>query len=127
MNEGWFKIYRCLFRKAIWLNSTPEQKVVLMTLLGMANHEGKEWEWNGKQFKAQVGQFVTSINSIMSKSGIGISRQNVRSSLAKFKKYDFLTYESTKTGLLISVVNWGVYQGEKVTANLPPNQWVTKR
>jgi len=126
MNEGWFKIYRCLFKKAIWLNSTPEQKVVLMTLLGMANYEGKEWEWKGKQFKAQAGQFVTSINSIMSKSGLGISRQNIRTALTKFKRYDFLTYESTNTGILVSIVNWGVYQGEKAIVNQFANPKVTK-
>jgi len=121
MNEGWFKIYRCLFKKAIWLNSTPEQKVILITFLGMANHEGKEWEWRGKQFKAEAGQFVASANSIMSKSGIGISRQNVRTALTKFKKYDFLTYESTKTGILVSIVNWGLYQGGKAIVNQSDN------
>lgn len=125
MNEGWFKIYRCLFKKAIWLNSTPEQKVILITFLGMANHEGKEWEWNGKQFKAEAGQFVASANSIMSKSGVGISRQNVRTALTKFKKYDFLTYESTKTGILVSIVNWGLYQGGKAIVNQSDNPKVT--
>jgi hypothetical protein len=125
MNEGWFKIHRCLFKKAIWLNSNPEQKVILIAFLGLANHEGKEWEWKGKQFKAEAGQFVTSANSIMSKSGIGISRQNVRTALIKFKKYGFLTYESTKTGILISIVNWGTYQGEKTIVNQAVNQNLT--
>lgn len=127
MNEGWFKIYRCLFKKAIWLKSTAEQKVILITLLGMANHEGREWEWQGKQFKAEPGEFVTSANSIMTKAGIGISRQNVRTALTKFKKYDFLTYESTKTGMFVKIVNWGLYQGEKNPTNQPVNQPLTKR
>ena len=127
MNEGWFKIYRCLFNKAIWLNSTAEQKVILITLLGMANYGGKEWEWKGKQFKTKAGQFVTSANSIMIKSGIGISRQNVRTALTKFKNYDFLTYESTKTGILVSIVNWGAYQGEKAMVNQVINPKITKR
>lgn len=118
MNEGWFKVYRCLFKKAIWLSSTPEQKVILITLLGMANHEGKEWEWKGKQYKALAGQFVTSTSSIMDKSGKGISRQNVRTALKKFQNYGFLTYESTKTGMLVNIVNWSVYQREKLDANL---------
>lgn len=127
MNEGWFKIHRCLFKKAIWLNSTPEQKVILITLLGMANHEGREWEWNGKQFKTEAGQFVTSVNSIIDKAGIGISRQNVRTALTKFKKYDFLTYESTKTGMLVSIVNWGLYQGEKNSGNQAINPKATNK
>jgi hypothetical protein len=127
MNEGWFKIHRGLFKKAIWLNSTPEHKVIMITLIGMANHEGKEWEWKGKQFKALPGEFVTSANSIIERAGSGISRQNVRSALTKFKKYDFLTYEATKTGLLISIVNWGTYQGEKTVDNSVSNQGVTNK
>lgn len=125
MSEGWFKIHRSLFKKAIWLNSTSEQKVILITLLGMANHEGREWEWKGKQFKTESGQFVTSANSIIDKAGIGISRQNVRTALTKFKKYDFLTFESTKTGIFISIVNWGLYQGEKNVTNQAINQKLT--
>lgn len=127
MNKGWFKIHRSLFKKAIWLNSTPEQKVILITLLGMANHEGSEWEWKGKQFKTEAGQFVTSTNSIIDKAGTGISRQNVRTALIKFKKYDFLTYESTKTGILVSIVNWGLYQGEKNSVSQAVNPKETKK
>ncbi|OOM15906.1 hypothetical protein [Clostridium saccharobutylicum] len=125
MNEGWFKIHRCLFKKVIWLKSTPEQKVILITLLGMANHEECEWEWNGKQFKAKPGEFITSANSIMNKSGLGISRQNVRTALARFQKYEFLTYESTKTGIFVNIVNWGLYQGERTEINQDFNQGVT--
>lgn len=113
--------------KAIWTSSSPEQKVILITLLMMANHEGKEWEWQGKQFKAQPGEFVTSAKSIMAKSGIGISRQNVRTALEKFTKYNFLTYQSTKTGLLVNIVNWGDYQGKNDLTNQAINHEVTNR
>lgn len=125
-SEGWIKLHRCLFKKAIWLQSTPEQKVVLITLLGMANHCGKEWEWQGKQFKAEPGQFVASANSIISNAGIGITRQNVRSALKKFEKYEFLTIKSTKTGMLITIVNWETYQGCDIEPNQQPNQGATK-
>ena len=85
MSEGWFKVHRCLFEKAIWQQSTPEQKVILITLLGMANHKGREWEWQGKQFKAEPGEFVTSVNSIILRAGTGITRQNVRTALRKVR------------------------------------------
>jgi len=127
MSQGWFKIYRELFDKAIWRLSTPEQKVVLITLIGMANHQGKEWEWQGKQFKAEPGQFVTSLDSICEKCGKGISIQNIRSALTKFKKYNFLTEESTKTGRLITIVNWGLYQGVEEDINKHSNIEATKK
>ncbi|UYZ33649.1 hypothetical protein OD350_15395 [Clostridium beijerinckii] len=113
MSEGWFKIHRVLFEKAIWLNSTLEQKVILITILSMANHEKREWEWKGTKFKAEAGQFVTSLEGIVKKSGDGISLQNVRTALKKFERYDFLTQEVTKTGRLIKIVNWELYQGKQ--------------
>lgn len=125
MSQGWFKLHRELFEKAIWQSSTPEQKVILITLLGMANHQGKEWEWKGKQFKAMPGQFVTSIDSIIERCGKGISTQNVKSAIKKFEKYDFLTNESTKTGRLITIVNWGLYQGLENESNQQSNRQVT--
>ncbi|CAM2079535.1 MAG: DnaA N-terminal domain-containing protein [uncultured Clostridium sp.] len=125
MSEGWVKLYRCLFNKAIWQNSTPEHKVILITLLGMANHKGKEWEWKGKQFKAEPGMLVTSLDSICTMCGKGISIQNVRSALNKFEKYEFLTQEVTKTGRLITIVNWGVYQGVIEEGNKDTNKEVT--
>lgn len=123
--EGWIKLHRCLFSKAIWLQSTPEQKVILITLLGMANHSGREWEWKGKQFKAEPGMLVTSLESITSRCGKGISVQNVRSALTKFKKYEFLTEEVTKTGRLITILNWGIYQGADNSINKDTNNQVT--
>lgn len=106
--NGWFKLHRELLDKAIWKDSKPEQKVVLITLLGMANHKPSQWHWKGKKFETKAGQFVTSLNSIAKKAGVSI--QNVRTSLVKFEKYEFLTNESTKTGRLITVINWEQYQ-----------------
>lgn len=125
MSEGWFKVHRCLFEKAIWQQSTPEQKVILITLLGMANHKGREWEWKGKQFKAEPGMLVTSLESIALRCGKGISIQNVRSALKKFIKYEFLTEEVTKTGRLITILNWEIYQGSALITNKEVNKEVT--
>lgn len=107
---GYLKLHRELYHKPIWKQSTPEQKVVLMTLLAMAWFKPNEWEWKGKKFKTVPGQFITSLDSIVIDCGKGISIQNVRSSLKRFEKLEFLTNESTKTGRLITIANWSVYQ-----------------
>ena len=108
--QGWIKIFRILLDKPIWLQSTPEQKTILITLLLMANHKDKEWEWKGKKFKAKPGQFITSLNSIAKRCGNGISVKNVRSAIERFQKLEFLANESTNTGRLITIANWGLYQ-----------------
>ena len=90
MADGWIKIYRELLNKPIWQESTPEQKVILITILLMVNHEPKEWEWKGEKYIVQPGQRVTSLESIALKAGKGISIQNIRTALKRFKKYGTL-------------------------------------
>lgn len=125
MSQGWIKLHREIMEKAIWTESTPEQKTVLITLLMMANHERKEWEWKGKKYVAKPGQFVTSLESIAKNCGKGISIQNVRTALKRFEKYEFLTNESTKSNRLITIVNWRVYQDRDLIANKEPNKELT--
>ena len=124
--EGWIKLWRRLLKHIIWKKSTPEQKVILITLLCMANHESSEWEWRGEEFKVGAGQFITSLDSIRDIAGKGISIQNIRTALKKFKSkpFSFLTYKPTSTGRLITILNWDTWQGddEKLTRELTGNQ-----
>lgn len=123
---GWIKLYRELLDKPIWFESTPEQKVILITLLLMANHDGRQWEWQGKQYYAGPGQFVTSLSKIAEKAGPGISMQNVRTALKRFEKFNFLTNQSTKVNRLITIVNWGIYQDNPNEPNKDDNSQLTK-
>jgi len=113
MTNGWIKLHRALKDKAIWKCSTPEQKSILITLLMMANHEPKEWEWKGKKFMCNPGQMITSLESIKEEAGKGISIQGIRTSLQRFQNLEFLTNESTKTGRLVTIINWESYQSNK--------------
>lgn len=123
---GWIKLYRELLDKPIWFESTPEQKVILITLLLMANHDGRQWEWQGQQYYAGPGQFVTSLSKIAEKAGPGISMQNVRTALKRFEKFNFLTNQSTKVNRLITIVNWGFYQENPNEPNKATNSQLTK-
>ena len=122
---GWVKLHRCLLEKATWKDSTLEQKTILVTLLLMANHSEKSWVWKGKKFTAKPGQFVTSLEKIAAACGSGLTNQNVRTALAKFEKLKFLTNESTNTGRLITIVNWGLYQEKEDEANKQSNRQLT--
>jgi hypothetical protein len=107
--QGWIRLHRELLEKPIWKCSKPEQKAILVTLLLMANHDEKEWVWQGKRFKCAPGQFVTSLTSIANESGTTI--QNVRTALKNFSEiHDFLTDKPTKTGRLVTIKNWALYQ-----------------
>ncbi len=122
---GWTKLYRDLLTKSIWQLSTPGQKTILITLLLMANHEERNWEWNGEKYCCKPGQFVTSLERIVENCGKGITIQNVRTALKRFEKLEFLTNESTKQGRLISIVNWRLYQDDENKTNKEPNKELT--
>jgi DnaD/phage-associated family protein len=123
--QGWLKFHRELIDKPIWTGSTPEQKVILITLLTLANHKTNEWEFKGEKYTVKPGQFITSLPSIVEKCGKGITIQNVRTALKRFEKYEFLTDTSTNKNRLITIVNWGIYQGDEDVVNSQPNRQLT--
>ena len=123
--QGWVSVYRELLEKSIWLESTPEQKTILITLLLMANHAPKKWEWRGESYEVQPGQFITSLDSIAKKAGKGVSIQNVRTALKRFEKLEFLTSESTNKNRLITIGRWEFFQSEEVRTNKLINRQLT--
>lgn len=105
--DGWIKLHRCLLEKAVWqLNDA--QRIVFFTILLLANHKGRQWLWKGTQFNAEPGQFVTSLPRLAKTARVSV--QSVRTALDNLKKLDFLTYQSTGTGRLVTVNNWAFYQ-----------------
>lgn len=112
-DKGWVSLWREVLDKPIWLLSTSGQRSVLIAILLSVNHAEKNWEWKGKPYVAKPGQMITSMEHLAEKSGKGVTRQVVRGSLERFEKLGFLTKQSTKVNTLITIVNWGKYQGEK--------------
>lgn len=121
---GWIKLHRKILKSPIWKDSTQEQKIILITLLLMANHEEKEWVWRGKLYKVTQGQFITSLKTISEESGTSI--QNIRTALKKFELYNFLTNTSTNRNRLITIVNWQLYQGSE-DSNQQADQQATNK
>lgn len=122
---GWIKLYRELGDKPIWLESTSDQRSVLMALLMMVNYEPNKWEWQGKQYECMPGQVITSLPKIAERSGKGVSIQNVRTALKRFEKLGFLTDESTNKNRLITIVNWAIYQDSDDEPNRQTNKQLT--
>ncbi|SDI14951.1 hypothetical protein SAMN05192534_12330 [Alteribacillus persepolensis] len=129
MSEGYIKLYRSLLDDHLFIESTPEQKVIMIALLLMVNHKENDWEWKGERYTVQPGQVITSLPKIAEKAGKGISVQNVRTALNRLKKHGFLTDKSTNKNRLITIVNWGKYQGSanESTDELTGNQQATNR
>lgn len=118
--EGWIKLHRKIRKSTMYKKLNSKQRDVLIQLLLMADHQGNEWEYQGQIFRTKPGQFVTSLESIRKECAEDVTIQNIRTCIAKLKKWRFLTNESTKTGRLITLINWDVYQS--VEKNQQSNQ-----
>jgi hypothetical protein len=126
---GWVKLYRETQNNIVWQSTTPEQKVIFVTLLMMVNFEANSWEWEGRKFNLQPGQTITSLQNIAKAAGKGITIQKVRTALKKFESWRILTDQSTGTGRLISLLNWDKYQlgAEMLTEHLTDEQQTSNR
>lgn len=120
-NTGWIKLYRCLLEHPLWLNSTSQQKVVLVTLLLLANHAERKWEWQGRPYTCKPGQLITSLESLRKKCGSRLTVQNVRSALKRFETMGFINRLSNKHNSLITICNWECYQTDNNEANTQIN------
>lgn len=125
-NITWIKLYRELLNKSIWLDSSPEHKIVIITLLLMVNYKEREWLFNGRRFKARAGETVTSLDSIVQNAGRGISVQNVRSAIDKLKTLGFIEEEVGARGRHIRILNWDKYQGS-IMEETPPDFFDNKK
>ncbi|MDZ7739937.1 MAG: hypothetical protein U5K32_12910 [Bacteroidales bacterium] len=124
--EGWIKLHRKLLVSDMYQALDTGQRDVLITCLLLANHEAKEWEWNETIFKVNPGQFITSLASLRKHCASDVSIQNIRTALLKLEKWQFLTNKSTKTGRLITILNWDTYQNINYEANKDTGKELTK-
>lgn len=123
--NGWIKIHRSLLESPVWTSANAEGRVILMTLLLSVTPTPYKSFWNGQEIVVQPGQIITSIEGICARTGLLVTPQNVRTMLRKCKQVGFLTEEVTKTGRLITIVNWGVYQSQGEDSNKDTNRQPT--
>lgn len=124
--DGWVKLHRKVLESDMYKSLNSKQRDVMITLLLMANHKSNKWEYKGEIYEAEPGQMVTSRASIRKNCAKDVTDQNLRTALKKLETWGFLTNKSTKTGRLITIVNWDIYQGSDTETNQVSNSQSTK-
>lgn len=107
--EGYLILYRS-FLTWEWY-STPVVKDVFLHCLFKANY--KDQNWKGQIIKK--GQFVTSLDHLSKE--LGLSVQQIRTSLIKLEKTQNITRTSTSRNTIITVVNWHKFHKLQQTNN----------
>lgn len=113
MNKDNDYSYVKLFRKMFdweWYTNVCTCKLFIHLLL-KANHSNQKWQ--GEVIKK--GTFITSINKLSIETGLTI--QQVRTALKNLKKTNDIDVKSTNKNTLITIVNYGFYQGMQVKPN----------
>lgn len=93
----------------------------------MANWKETEWDYYGEKIKLNPGQFIASAPAIKERCNSSeITIMKIRTALERFEKLDFLTVsltgKSTKSGKLITIVNWRLYQSNEEEDNRQNNR-----
>ena len=107
--DGYLILYRS-FLTWEWY-STPVVKDVFLHCLFKANY--KDQSWKGQIIKK--GQFVTSLDHLSKE--LGLSVQQIRTSLNKLEKTQNITRTSTSRNTIITVVNWHKFHKLQQTNN----------
>ncbi|MBQ8940734.1 MAG: hypothetical protein IJ062_02780 [Firmicutes bacterium] len=114
--EGWIKLHRNLVNWE-WYKDANASKVFMHLLLCAVF---KPTRWAGTEL--QPGQYVCTRKKLSEDTGL--SESQVRTALAKLSETGEITVGTTKKHTLITIVKYGVYQGEdkfcrQQTANDP--------
>ena len=111
MAEGnWIKLYRKMIDDPAFVNSTPAQVKVLLTVMFLAAWTPKKWDVLGHEFTIQPGEVFISSLELARRAGDGVSRDVVRKAVVRFQKLGFWTIRRTRRGMLIHIENWRKYQ-----------------
>jgi len=121
-NAGHVKIHRKVLNSAIWQNVNDWR--VAETLLLMANWKGAEFQPRcGNLLTINRGEVVTSLKTLEKKSRLTI--QNIRTSLSRLEKCNFLTSKSTNHYRIIKILKYSQYQDRQDSANSQSNNVLT--
>ena len=111
--DGWIKLHREIMQHWIW-NDTPfDKRSAWIYMLMMANHDDNKFMFDGQFIEVKRGSFITSIRKLC--DYWGWSNTKVTKFLKILKTDSMIEYLSDKKKTVITIVNYGVYQGKDVT------------
>lgn len=119
---GCILLARKILESPSWQGLRPEGRVVMITLLTLANHKDNKWynPITKQEVMIKRGQCVVGRKILAKKSGIG--EQSVRTALTLLKSTKFLTIEPTNLFSIITITNYEHYQNLKNYTNQVSNQ-----
>jgi hypothetical protein len=117
MTTGFIKIHRKIC-KWEWYQDANTFRLFVHLLLN-ANHKKLKWQGN----EIDRGQLITGLNSLS--NDLGLSVQQIRTSISKLKSTSEITVNPTNKFSLITLVNYDSYQSKEVLETDKPTSQPT--
>ena len=108
MNNGWIKIHRGLQDKGYYTDSHYVH--LWIHLLMKANHEEKEFLWNGRIIKIKRGQMIAGRKKLSKETGINEHKVDRILKTLEFEQQ--ITQQATNKYRLITILNYSKYQDD---------------
>ena len=114
--QGWVKLHRKLMEnEVIWDTKEPfDRRSAWLYLVMMANHEDRQIAIGGSVRVIHRGEHWTSFRSLKEKWHWD-SIDRVRRYINMLVEAKMITVNSTSNGTLVTIVNYGDYQGSQDT------------
>jgi len=106
MSQGWIKLHRILQDKGYYTDSCFVH--LWIHLLLIANHEEKEFMWNGSVMKIKAGQGITGRMKLS--KATGINRSKIERILKTLENEQQIEQQATNKYRLITILNWDKHQ-----------------
>lgn len=113
MDKGWIKLNRKIQEHWIWKDKPFNKSAAWIDLILLANHESQKVNLREGLVTIKRGQFVTGIDKLAQKWGW--SRGKVYRFLKTLESEQMLKRKSNTYGTVITIVNYGKFQGERNT------------
>lgn len=109
--EGWIKLHRKILDCDLWNSGEPfGVREAWIDLLLMVNHADKKILFDGEPYTVKCGQKITSIRKLAERWHW--SKERVARYLKTLEGEEMLTKVRHKNGTLLTIVNYGKYQGQ---------------
>ncbi len=125
-DSGWIKSYRKRLEEGF--SRCPIKYVVWDFLLLNATHRSYEARLGKRPVLLQPGQLITSQQAILKQFDqklVKVTRDHVRGALDLFVREGMITIDGDRKGTVITILNWGKYQGKNAPENgeISPQQF----
>jgi DNA replication protein DnaD len=121
-NRGWVLLYRSVRDGWIWEQKPFSFGQAWIDLILDVNHEDKKLFVNGKLIKIKRGQKWTSIRVLAARWGW--RQEKVLQYIKALEQDGMITRKATRSGTLLTIVNYGKYQDH---GNTKDNSSTTRR